>query len=224
MNKMTTLLSIVFITLFGCGETTNSEIAKPVEKSRTNGFQMINLSDTEARQLTETFNEFLAYQSDAKYSESMEYYPPELFTSEEQKQASTDQMVQFRERGMIQRFQSAKLEWAAPWMDSEGKDITFVSFFVEHTITLENELKDKAKAFETNVRDKYGKNNYSFDANTNTYHIAGPVKLFIVRLPDSDRMYIVNEEYIMMPSVTPIIIIEVIQEMKKFENEARKRL
>lgn len=224
MNKMTSFISIVLFTLLACGETTSTDLTKPVGEQQTDSFQMINLSDAEARELSETFKEFLAYQTDGKYAASLEYYPPGLFMSEEQKQASIDQMIQFRERGIIQRFQNARLEWASPWMNSEGKDVAFVSFFVEHTITLENELKDKAKAYETNVRDKYGKNNYRFDAATNTYHVAGPVKLFILRLPGKDRMYVVNEEYVMVARETPMVTMEVVEASKKFESQARKRL
>lgn len=217
-------VSIALICMLSCGETTDSEIAKPIEKKETASFQMINISEAEARQLSETFNEFLTYQTEAKYMAAMDYYPPELFESDEQKQSSVDYLYEFRERGMIQRFDSAQLQWAAPWMESEGKQVTFVSFFVEHTIKLEKELKDKAKAYETNVRDKYGKNNYTFDASTNTYEVAGPVKLFIVRFPDDERMYIVNEEYVMVSRPDPMIIMKVVEAMKQFENEARKRL
>jgi len=193
------------------------------KKEKQDEFALISLSEADQKEINARFSAMLNAQSAGEFSTSLGHYLPELFESEEQFEATVASMKEYRAYGVVQTFNDFELTWASPFVESFGRQVCLLSFNVDHQIKLEGMFEEKFAAFETNVRDQYGRAYYTPDPENKRYLINGPVKFFVFKDANGGFSFL-NEEFLRSPKANEFFESIALHELKAFESTARKQL
>lgn len=198
------------------GETTTTEVKKEE-------FQVISLNNEERAKLDNRVSALLNDQTAGNYTASVEHYFPKIYGSETDKTQLAEALANQRSFGVEQTFSDFELLWVSPYFKETGYEVCFAMYQVKHSIKLTGQMAEKFNAYETNIKDMYGRQYYTKDAANNTYLIDGPIKFFFFKT-DAGDVYLLNEEILRSAIASTLFQTFNLQDMKQFETKARKQL
>lgn len=150
----------------------------------------------------------------------LDYTYPGIFSEEITREDVVEMLQSYRDAGMEQIVKKVEIRHVSELVEDKDNLVAMMIAYVEHDIVLSGSYADKPKSIEAFVRDKYGKDNYTFDEETKTYHVAGNVNLYALTPKDTINFTFLNDQYVNSPQLVGLLEYPTVEKLRVFAVEA----
>lgn len=150
------------------------------------------------------------------FNRFLDYTYPGIFSEEITREDVVEMLQSYRDAGMEQIVKNVEIKHVSELVEDKENLVSLMIAYVEHDIVLSGSYAENPKSIEAFVRDKYGKDNYSYDEASKTYHVAGNVNLYALTPKDTVNFTFLNDQYVNSPQLVGLLEYPTIEKLRKF--------
>jgi len=163
--------------------------------------------------------DYMSSNSTGDYAKYVEYVHPGSFEHDSVKTKLIAELEMYREAGIQQTIRGYDIQFVSEFVDDGKHDVALLVLNVRHEIILGGMYADNPKSLESMIRDKYGRDNYTFNPAKPSYDIEGEVKMYCFVPKGEKRFYFLQDTFVQSPKLTHLMEYPIMKRMKEFEAE-----
>lgn len=217
-----------FVFIFGavsCDNPTESRLAdQNAADSSSTGLGSMKIGEVRIpaeyfEALQRDVDGYMSANSTGDYAKYVEYVHPGSFEHDSLKTSLIEELVMYREAGIEQTIRGFDIRFVSEFVDDGKHDITLLVLNVRHEIVLSGMYAENPQGLESMIRDKYGRDNYTFNAAKPSYEIEGEIKLYSFAPKGEKRFYFLQDTFVQSPKLAHLMEYPIMKRMKEIEAE-----
>ncbi len=174
-----------------------------------------------ATALTAAFGAMLACRQNEAHECTLDYLPEFMFDNDAQRDSTLQAMAQLENNGIHRRFSPPVLNWVSPWQELSLGQVCIASFTLEQDLQLSGYTRERADAYETIVKESYGKKSYSRSEDGMSFLITAPVTVYAFSECSSKGFCFLNEDYLQSERLRSLFTREELAPLRDFQRQMR---
>lgn len=213
-----TLVTVSLWSCQGCNEQDAPEVTEKRAK-KENPDRVIRIDEPYLSNLEKNAAAYFTSNAEGNYEEFINYAYPGVFDEEMSREATIELLQSYRDAGLTQVVNKFTVKHVSELVEDKDNLVCMMIANVEHDIILSGKYAEKPQSLEVFVRDKYGKNNFTYNDQEKTYHVKGDVNLYGITPKDSLHFTFLNDQYVNSPKLAGLLEYNTVEKLRLFVTE-----
>lgn len=179
----------------------------------------VRIPDEYFQLLERDVDAYMDANSSGDYAKYVEYVHPGSFEHDSLKANLIKELEMYREAGIQQTIRGYDVQFVSEFVDDGKHDIALLVLNVRHEIVLTGMYAENPQGLESMIRDKYGRDNYTFNPDVPSYDIEGEVKMYCFVPKGEKRFYFLQDTFVQSPKLAHLMEYPIMKRMKELEAE-----